>query len=138
MPFVLDASMALAWLFPDESDPIAEAILPRTSIDQPVVPPLWFLEVTNSLLNAERQGRISAKVRHTIWLQIDRFDLAVAETDTVALREGVTVHALRHNLSAYDAVYLTLAKETGLPLATLDRQLAVAAAREKITLLRTA
>ena len=43
--------------------------------------------------------------------------------------------AIRHGLTFYDAAYLELAQRRGLPLATLDRELGTAAAREGIPLL---
>lgn len=43
--------------------------------------------------------------------------------------------AEHHGLTAYDAAYLALALEQQSPLATLDRRLAEAAAREGVPLL---
>jgi predicted nucleic acid-binding protein len=40
-----------------------------------------------------------------------------------------------HRLSVYDAAYLELAMRRGLPLASLDRELRVAAAAENVVLL---
>lgn len=37
------------------------------------------------------------------------------------------VHALRHNLTAYDAMYVVLARAAGCPLLTLDARLAKSA-----------
>lgn len=49
-------------------------------------------------------------------------------TTTVALAD-------RHRLTIYDATYLELAIRRGLPLATLDQELRVAAEREGVPLL---
>lgn len=49
--------------------------------------------------------------------------------------EPILTLAERHNLTAYDAAYLALTVERELPLATLDRRLAEAAAREDVPLL---
>ena len=43
--------------------------------------------------------------------------------------------AFKHGLTTYDATYLALALAEGLPLATLDRQLAAAARAEKVPIL---
>jgi predicted nucleic acid-binding protein len=43
--------------------------------------------------------------------------------------------AERHRLTLYDAAYLELALRRSLPLATLDRQLRVAATNEGVQLL---
>ncbi|MES0101937.1 hypothetical protein NKK47_34415 [Mesorhizobium sp. M0019] len=56
--------------------------------------------------------------------------------DAGAGRDGAIIElATAHGLSAYDAAYLALAIETALPLATLDRKLAVAAGGQGIRIL---
>ena len=54
--FVLDGSVTLAWLFHDEQDPYADAIIARLSSVTMVVPRLWHLEVANVLAVSERSG----------------------------------------------------------------------------------
>jgi predicted nucleic acid-binding protein len=44
--------------------------------------------------------------------------------------------ARRHGFSAYDAVYLDLAQQERLPLATLDERLRLAAAASGVRLLK--
>jgi predicted nucleic acid-binding protein len=48
------------------------------------------------------------------------------DADPVSVRR-IFYTARAHQLSAYDAVYLELARREGLPLATLDQRLRVAA-----------
>ncbi len=59
MTIVLDASMALAWHF-HRSDPseelIARQALVQIEMHGAVVPALWYAEVANALLVAERRG----------------------------------------------------------------------------------
>lgn len=55
---VLDASMALAWIFPRQ-DP-AEATLAEQSLDELdheefAVPSIWYVEVANALLRGEQR-----------------------------------------------------------------------------------
>ncbi len=57
--FVLDGSVALAWLFHDEQDPYADAIIAKLPNLEMLVPRLWHLEVANVLLVGERRGRCS-------------------------------------------------------------------------------
>ncbi|HYF55734.1 MAG TPA: type II toxin-antitoxin system VapC family toxin [Salinarimonas sp.] len=45
--------------------------------------------------------------------------------------------ARRHALTSYDAAYLALALNEGVPLATRDRPLAAAAAREGVIVMRS-
>ena len=51
--FVLDGSVTLAWLFDDEQDPYADAIVARLPDIEMHVPRLWNLEVANVLLVAD-------------------------------------------------------------------------------------
>ncbi|MDO5676920.1 MAG: type II toxin-antitoxin system VapC family toxin [Propionibacteriaceae bacterium] len=52
-------------------------------------------------------------------------ELGVEQLDMVALLPQV--HALRHNLTAYDAMYVVLARTVGCSLLTLDQRLIAAA-----------
>ena len=58
--FVLDASVAGAWLLEDEDDPVADAAMSRLATEPALVPQIWHLEVRNTLVVAERRGRVGA------------------------------------------------------------------------------
>jgi predicted nucleic acid-binding protein len=58
MPFVLDCSTTMTWIFPDESTDSSEALLESLLDDFAIVPTLWFFEVGNVLKSALRRGRI--------------------------------------------------------------------------------
>ncbi len=58
MPFVLDASVVVAWCFEDETTPYTEYVLGLLSGDTACVPAIWPLEVANALLVAERRARL--------------------------------------------------------------------------------
>lgn len=125
MPFVVDASVALAWCFEDEATPQTEAVLDRLSHDTAVVPSLWELEVSNVLLAGERRDRLTES-------QSARFVALLAQlpilVDTASVDVGAVLAAGRqHLLTAYDAAYLVLAEREGVPLATLDARLRAAA-----------
>jgi len=56
--FVLDASVTLAWCFPDEGSKHTEAILDLLADGaEAIAPPIWPLEVANALLVGERRKR---------------------------------------------------------------------------------
>ena len=55
MSVVLDASMAITWLFDDEQTEAADAVLKRVIRDGAVVPSLFRLEIGNMLRNAQSQ-----------------------------------------------------------------------------------
>ena len=125
--FVLDGSVTLAWLFHDEQDPYADAIIARLSSVTMVVPRLWHLEVANVLAVSERKGRCT-QADTAQWLGfLSGLPITVdAETELRAWADTMAL-ARQHGLSVYDAAYLELAIREGLPLATLDKQLKTAA-----------
>ena len=55
--FVLDASLAVAWCFDDESTPAAWALLDGLRTAPGYVPAVWELEIGNILLAAEKRRR---------------------------------------------------------------------------------
>ena len=58
--FVVDCSVAMAWLFNDEATPKTAALLNRLATETALVPGWWFIEITNVLAMAERKGRITS------------------------------------------------------------------------------
>ena len=124
MDWVIDSSIALAWALPDETSKEAERFLSRISMENILwVPPLWWYEVANALLMAQRRKRLTGAERTRL---IELYGKLPIRTDMVldSDRTG-RFHALaiEYSLSAYDASYLELAQRRGLGLATVDRQL---------------
>ncbi len=135
MPFVLDASVALAWCFEDEKDASAHRILRRLDDESAVAPNIWFLEVANGLLLAQRRGRLSqAELSQVVGFLRD-LPIACHEVNLELALGSVLELGERHELSAYDAAYLDLAMRTGLPLATQDNALRAAAEQVGVSLL---
>jgi predicted nucleic acid-binding protein len=127
--FVLDCSIAAAWLFEDEASPETDALLALLRDDGALVPNLWHLELGNVLIQAERRKRISAAQTSARLELIASLRIVTdGETDARAFREILTL-ARAENLTTYDAAYLELAVRRGLPLATQDKPLARAATR---------
>jgi predicted nucleic acid-binding protein len=124
MPFVLDASVAACWAFPDESHSVATAALKRTQDDEAWAPGLWWFEVRNTMISSERRGRISVNHTTAFLQQLARLQISI---DHSANELAVLTIARRHKLTVYDAAYLELAQRKNLPLATLDHALAKAA-----------
>lgn len=58
MPFVLDSSVALAWLLPDEGSEAIEPLADRLERDTVRVPNIQAIKVGNALLAAQRRDRI--------------------------------------------------------------------------------
>ncbi len=129
--FVLDASVTIAALLPEDRSDEARSIL-RRALSGVIVPALWHLEVGNILIRAERRGAIKPRGRETLLA-----DLAIIPIDTdhegsIHAWRGTTDLALRHSLTLYDATYLELAIRYRLPLATFDASLVRAATAEHL------
>jgi predicted nucleic acid-binding protein len=127
MFIVLDSSVTAAWVLPDETSDLADSMLSMVQIDGAVVPYLWWYEVRNILAIAERRRKISPADSLSFLHCLQSLDIRMKE-----LGEGKEVLRLArvHQLSVYSATYLELALREHLPLATLDRSLALAAVRE--------
>lgn len=132
MNFVLDASVALLWLAP-ESNPMgmayATAALTALKQSNAIVPSLLALEVANVVAKLESKGAVTEANSQRYIALLGRLNITVDQA-TAAHALGDTLNlARRYALSAYDAAYLELALRTGLPLATLDMDLAKATTR---------
>lgn len=132
---VVDASIAVSWFLADEHDSYAISVL--TAIDKSeklFVPSLWFLELTNAMIVAERRKRIDRTTRLDVLEQVRHLPLKIAPSPSSLSLPELQAIAVEHGLSAYDAEYLRIAKNARLPLATLDRSVRKAASRERIPL----
>ena len=131
--FVVDASMAFAWVLPSQASSAAEALLKRVEEgDEIVVPPLWFLEVANGLLVAERRKTLTAPERRLALERLSALALTIDEANARDAFGRTSALAEQHGLSVYDAAYLELALRRNLPLATRDRALHSAAERSGV------
>ncbi len=132
MGFVLDGSVALAAVLPDEAAGRAEALLLRSVQEGAWAPSIWPFEVANALLMAQRRGRVTEAFRLQTLGDLRRLPVRIDGEGTAFAWSDVSRLAASHGLTVYDASYLELALRLGLPLATLDQRLASAAQRETI------
>jgi predicted nucleic acid-binding protein len=132
MAFVLDCSVTMAWVFTDEANDHTEALLESLARDSAFVPVLWSIEVGNVLLVATRRGRIAKGDWPRIRDNLKALPIQVDPGAFDRVLDAVLPMADNHQLSVYDAMYLELALRLGLPLATLDQKLIVAAETAKI------
>ncbi len=132
MTLVIDASMALAWVF-ERQQPCdgeqASRVLAACGEQAWWVPGLWHLEVANALLVAERRGVITAHASDLFLARLSSLPIGT-EADAMQKRQARVMNLARvHGLSSYDATYLELAQRLGATLASFDRQLNRTAAR---------
>ncbi len=136
--FVLDASVALRWFLdhpmPAYANRVKQFFLKG---DRAMVPALWHLEMSNGLAVAERRSILTAPDVDQAMIDIEQIVAQAVDTDgnIVSVRQSLAT-ARAFQLSAYNAVYLDLARRERLPLATLDDRLRAAAAHAEVELLR--
>jgi len=122
----------VAWACEDEDDGLALSALTMLDQSTAVVPAIWELEVVNALVVAGRGNRITSG-------EISEFlanlaDLPIEGTHAVPTMAEMAEGCTLTGLTAYDYAYLHVALVEGLPLATLDRRLATAAAHVGVAL----
>ena len=127
MAFVLDCSVTMAWVFPDEATEATNQLRDSLVESRAFVPSLWPVEVGNVLLVATRRNRIRADDWREIRASLEALPIEI-DPVTTSRAWGASLELARtHQLSVYDAMYLELAMRLQLPLATLDRALRGAA-----------
>jgi predicted nucleic acid-binding protein len=123
---VLDASVALAWIF-ERADATeidqANAVLAGLSNRQTVVPALWHAEVVNALVVALRRRAVSLSKASEFLSKLDRLPMQTDDTPISSRNESIFALGRQYTLSAYDATYLDLALRTGAAFVTFDRRL---------------
>ena len=124
---VVDCSVLIAGLLPDEIEEQAQALLEglQRGAVVVVVPALFYQEISNVLLMAYRRKRIS---REVLSQYLDVVAMLPLRIDTAASTRSSTMKTVcelaeKYGLTTYDASYLEFAIRLDLPLVTLDSDL---------------
>lgn len=133
---VIDASLTLSWLLPDEQSALSLAVRGELlTVERAWVPAHWRLDVCNSLWVAERRRRLDATgVAQAVALFTQLPVLVDSETNQRASGETLAL-ARQHGLSVYDAAYLELALRRGAALASFDSPLRAVAKKLAVRVL---
>lgn len=134
MRLVLDCSVVMSWCFEDEDNAYSSDVLELLPTSEAVVPSIWPLEIGNVLLVAERRNRITMADSNRFLKLLADLPITIDEVSSAVILPDVLSLGRQLNLSSYDAAYLELAIRTGLPLASLDKQLQQAAIKFGVTL----
>jgi predicted nucleic acid-binding protein len=119
--FVLDASVAIAWVVSSQATSYTRRIRLLAKREPFHVPIIFVAEVANVLLVLERRGILSAQAAVAAAEVLGRLDPVVhASYPGIAQLRAL---GRRFGLSAYDATYLALAMDLHLPVACGDRPL---------------
>lgn len=135
MSFILDSSVALAWLLPDEGNDAVDALADRLAQASAHAPPIWPLEVRNAMLVAARRERITHADVDRLLEALTALPVEIDHDGGDEALSRIVALARRFGLTTYDAAYVELAERRGLPLATLDARLAKACKVLKIPVL---
>ncbi len=129
---VVDASVAVAWRLREDNGALyADAVMHKLADNKGIVPSIFWAEIVNVLIVAERRGRIDSAGAKKHLGQLGKLGL---KSDHSQNHDEVLALARRRLLSGYDAFYLETAKRQDAKLATLDKALADAAKAEGVGL----
>ena len=126
--------MTLSWAFRSESTPFTVSVLKSLETVQAVVPAMWPFEVASVLVTAERRGRMDMSAQAAFLEKLRLLPIVIERRPATWLAQQILPLARAYKLSAYDAAYLELALREGLPLATLDGELRLAARAASVAL----
>ena len=126
--FVVDASVAIAWVHPARVTAKAQELLEAVQNGAQVeAPALWPLEVANALLVLERRSKLTETERTTALNWLKQLSVKLDSEMAALAFTKVSELAAEHVLSAYDATYLELCLRKSLPLGCKDGALKEAA-----------
>lgn len=123
--FVLDASVAVKWCLPAESDtfvPQAEQLLAayRRRDTQLLVPDLFWPELGNALWKAVRKGTVDQERAERGLESVGALDIPTVSSS------HLVAHAMRlaiiYGRTVYDSLYVALALESQTQLITADER----------------
>lgn len=135
--FVLEASVVLTWCFPDENAALALQVAGMFKQgDTAIAPAFWPHEVLNALLVGERRKRISKELVRSFLGDLATLPIVLEQFSAGVVFGRIQRLSREHGLTAYDAAYLDLALDSGLPLATLDEDLARASKKTRVRLVQ--
>ncbi|MGA2046280.1 MAG: type II toxin-antitoxin system VapC family toxin [Terracidiphilus sp.] len=121
--FVLDASVAISWCFPGdpmENTPYSRRVLEALVVHDAIVPEIWAFEIANNIfVSHNRRKRINEQQVEEYLTLLKALPIRVASQPLWSNVE-LEAFARRWDIAAYDAAYLALALQHGLPLATTD------------------
>lgn len=130
---IIDASIALSWVLPDEdlSPSVTRLLLGfHAGGIELIAPSVWEYEVANALRVGVSRERISEEEGVEALRAL--LDLGISLRDFTPLAEAAWRLALARQLTVYDAAYLALAQQENCEFFTADKHLLKAAAETRL------
>ena len=122
---VVDSSYALALAMPDEQRPASMPAVVEADLAAPFI---WPLEIANALRTNLRRGRLTVEHVDALLQRIAGLRVDVVGPAHSHPQQYFDA-AQEHDLTPYDATYITMAVRFSAALATRDRALATVAER---------
>ena len=119
---VADASLLAHLLIPSPESALAEDVYRKDS--EWSAPVLWRSELRSVLLKHMRHSGMNIELAKAV---VEKALLLIRDRETLPPNLAVLEAALFFNVSAYDAEYLVVARQLGVPLLTFARKLQQAA-----------
>ena len=122
---VVDASVGIKLFIVEPLSNEAHALFAGLAADPPArfyAPDLFYIECTNILLKYVKRLGLAPEDAGLFVEQLGQ--LALTAISTESLRVDAFEIAVEHDLTAYDAAYVALARQLALPLVTADARLA--------------
>lgn len=124
--FVLDASVAIKWILPEDQEPFsaeAKMLLAQGSDGEIrfAVPDIFWAEIANVIWKSLRRGKLNAVEASAAMKELMSLEVQVAQTREFLPNAFDT--AIESNIAVYDACYVELANRLDIPLVTADREL---------------
>lgn len=117
--YVVDASVAARWYFPEPLAERADALLvQRTEIFAPDILPV---ELAQLVWKRARRGEIDEAMAYRIVAELRRVPLELKPTSDLV--SAALPLALHQGFTLIDAFYVVLAMQSGCPFVTADRRL---------------
>ncbi|MGL5113913.1 MAG: type II toxin-antitoxin system VapC family toxin [Beijerinckiaceae bacterium] len=135
MTFVIDGSVAIAAVSPDEDHRPWGALLDRALRYGAFASALWLYETTNIIGQKMKRGGIAYDVALELIDILTSGDIEIVSPPGPSGLAAILDLMNSRALSSYDAAYVMLARERRLPLATLDKRLALAAQMEGVEII---
>ena len=121
--YVVDASVAAKWYFPEEEAELALQFMPTGREDrlEVVAPELIIYEIGNLVLRKLRMSEVEAGVAGFLLRRFLLLPLRIIASDEILVTALEVGRA--SGLSYYDSCYVATAVHTGQVLVTADREL---------------
>jgi predicted nucleic acid-binding protein len=118
--YVVDASVAAHWYFPEEHTEVAEALLETANIEL-LAPDLLHEEMAALVRERVRRAEIDPGTAERVLEALRKAPVDLRTSSDLA-QQAVSL-SLREGIGLHDAFYLTLGMQAGCPVVTADPRL---------------